>query len=377
MPIDLSAFGDKLRRYREQRQLTPEELVPGTGIAVDRLEGFEAGSIAPTGDEVLILADFFQCDYRFLISNEKLAPFEQAESLYRRYGTEFSKQDRRSVQEFFFLCESEAYLISELKREVRRFSFTPRGQFFKGHGDQAAAALRRHFEYGPNQVPSDVYGDFRTIGFHLFRRKLQNSNISGLTIQHPSAGTCILVNYSEDIYRQRFTAAHEGAHGILDRDEDVIVSFEKGQSNLVEARANTFASRYLLPPTITRNLPVPRWNQAEIVKWASHFKVSTYALAIALKEAKAIDDKALKELRRVRVPAHQKVDPELANLVGGPAARKQELLSRGLSSFYVSLCLQAWNMGIVTTSRVAEMLLVDDFEFRDVAALFGVRPVAQ
>src|SRR4029078_1219728 len=55
MPIDLSAFGDKLRRYREQRQLAIEELVPGTGIPIERLRGFETGGVPPTGDEVLIL----------------------------------------------------------------------------------------------------------------------------------------------------------------------------------------------------------------------------------------------------------------------------------------------------------------------------------
>ncbi len=374
MAIDLSAFGDKLRRYREQRQLTLEELVPGTGIAIERLRGFEAGAVLPTGDEVLILADFFQCDYRFFVSNEKLAAFEQTESLYRRFGTEFSKKDRRSIQEFFFLCECEAFLMSELNREVEPFSFTPSGNFFKGHGDQAAAALRKHFKYAANTVPSDVYADFRRLGFHVFRRRLENSNISGLTIQHPAAGTCILVNYSEDIYRQRFTAAHEGGHGILDRNEDVIVSFNNKTTDLVETRANTFASRYLLPVSIAMQLPVRQWSRAEIVKWASQFKVSTTMLSIALKEAKVIDENTAKDLRQARVPAHEKTDPELANLEPRLAARKEELLSRGLSAFYVGLCLEAWTREIVSAGRAAEMLLVDDFELRDIADLFGLRP---
>ena len=377
MPIDLSEFGDKFQRYREQRQLTLEELVPSTGIAVERLTGFESGTTAPTGDEVLILADFFQCDYRFFVSNEKLAAFEQTESLYRRFGTEFSKKDRSSIQEFFFLCECEAFLMAELKREVEYFSFTPSGNFFKGHGDQAAAALRKHFKYAPNAVPSDVYADFRCLGFHVFRRRLENSNISGLTIHHPSAGTCILVNYSEDIYRQRFTVAHEGGHGILDRNDDVIVSFGNKPPDLVETRANSFASRYLLPVGIARQIPVRQWNRAEVVKWASKFKVSTTMLSIALKEAKIIDESTAKDLRQARVPAHEKIDPELANLDGRLVARKEELLSRGLSAFYVGLCLEAWTRGIVSAGRVAEMLLVDDFELWDIAELFGLTPATQ
>jgi Zn-dependent peptidase ImmA (M78 family) len=347
-------------------------MVPATGIPVERLRDFENARAAPTGDEVLILADFFQCDYRFFISNEKLAAFEQTESLYRRFGTEFSKNDRRSLQEFLFLCECETFLLSELKRRIDTFTFTPSGNYYKRQGEDAAKALRRHFSYAKNAVPSDVYADLRRLGFHVFRRSLDNSRISGLTIQHPSAGTCILVNYSEDIYRQRFTAAHEGAHGILDRANDVIVSFDEATEDLVEIRANTFSSRYLLPPDLINQIPVSVWNQGEIVRWASQFKVSTAALSIALLEAGLIDEQQAKQLRKVRVPAHEKVDPEVANLTGAAALRKKELLRRGLSTFYVGLCLEAGNQGTVSAGRVAQMLLVDDFALWEIAKLFGM-----
>ncbi len=373
MSFDLAKFGSKLHDYREQRQLTPAELADATGITIDRCKGFEAGELLPTGDEVLIIADFFQCDYRFFVSNEKLAAFQQTETLYRNFGNEFTKNDRRSIQEFIFLCECEAFLLSELSRKVEPFSFTPKGNFYKSHGEEAAKALRRHFSYRPNEVPSDVYGDFRRLGFHVFRRRLENSKISGLTIQHPTAGTCILVNYSEDIYRQRFTAAHEGGHGIIDRGDDVIVTFKGQEKELIEIRANTFASRYILPPEVIKQIPVGIWTRAEIVKWASQFKVSTHALAIALKESGIIDDRAVKDLRQARVPPHEKTDPELANLPERALARKASLLERGLSNFYVDLCLEAWSRGIASGGRAAEMLLVDDSELEEIGGLFGVR----
>lgn len=225
MPIDLAEFGKKLGRYRAQLQLSIAEVSGSTGLSTEQLEAFERGAAAPSGDDVLVLADFFKCDYRFFISNDELAAFERTDSLYRMHGSEFSKDDRRSVLEFLFLCESEQQLQHELHRPVEDFEFKPRGNYYIGHGEQAASALRNHFGYAQNAVPSDVYSDFRKIGYHIFRRRLQNSNISGITIRHPFAGTCILVNYDEDIYRQRFTAAHEAAHGILDRDQDVVVSF--------------------------------------------------------------------------------------------------------------------------------------------------------
>ena len=153
----------------------------------------------------------------------------------------------------------------------------------------------------------------------------------------------------------------------------VIVSFKGQEKEYVEIRANAFASRYLMPREFITQIPVQTWNQAEIVKWASQLKVSTHALAIALKEFGIIDDRAVDDLRQARVPAHQKIDPELANLPENVAARKESLLQRGLTNFYVDLCLEAWSRRIVSTGRAAEMLLVDDFELEEIGELFGVR----
>ena len=102
--------------------------------------------------------------------------------------------------------------MRELDRPLNNFTFRPNGTFFKGHGEAAAASLRVALGYSEREVPRDVYAEFRSVGVHVFRRKLGNSNISGLFIMHPVAGKCALVNHSEDIYRQRFSAAHEMAH---------------------------------------------------------------------------------------------------------------------------------------------------------------------
>src|SRR3990170_6815764 len=105
MAIDLAMFADKLQRYCRQFDVSLQDLSEGTGISLDRLTALCNKQVEPTGDEILILADYFKCDYKFFISNERLAPFEQTEQLYRRYGKEFSKADRRNIQDFLFLCE--------------------------------------------------------------------------------------------------------------------------------------------------------------------------------------------------------------------------------------------------------------------------------
>ena len=374
MPVDLIQLGSKVKRYREQRLLSIEELSTLTGIQASALGEIEAGRLEPNGDQVLIFSDVFQCDYRFFISNEKLAPFEQTETLYRRHGSHFSKEDRLRVQEFLFLAESEELLYSLLERPRRAMpEVRLRGDFYKLHGQQAAEELRRYLGYEWNKIPKDVYQDFRSLGCHIFRRELSDSNISGLCIRHPRAGSCILINYSEDVYRQRFSATHEAGHALLDRTEDVVVSLWQDK-DLREVRANNFASHFLLPRRFLRSIPEPTiWPEAKAVEWANKLNVSVETLSIALKEDRLLSAEQQLAMKKIRVPLHMKRDPELSlNLAPNSLHRKELLLRRGLSNSYVDLCFEGYHRDLLTVARVSEMLLCTETELSEIANIFGV-----
>jgi Zn-dependent peptidase ImmA (M78 family) len=374
MAIDLRTLGSKLAKYRGQLKESVVEVASSTGIDAARLVAIEAGQAEPTGDEVLILADHYRCDFKFFISNEQVAPFEQTETLYRAHGNEFTKEDRRAVQDFLYLCETEDFLMRELGRPPKSFSFAPTDTFFKGQGEAAAARLRAALGHSDRAVPRDVYAEFRSLGVHVFRRKLGNSNISGLFIMHPVAGKCALVNHSEDIYRQRFSAAHEIAHAIFDSAQGASVSFEgPNGSDMVELRANRFASCFLMPPAFLAQLPDPaRWSDADAQRWANELRVSCVALAIALKEAKLIDAAAYNRIRNLRVPREAKVDPELPeSLNATQRERKARLLESGLSDYYVGLCFEGFSAGVISIGRLAEALLCSHGELAELAALYG------
>lgn len=367
-------LGAKLAKYRDQLKESVAEVGALTGIDAGRLEQIEAGAAEPTGDEVLILADHFQCDFKFFISNERVAPFEQTDTLYRAHGQDFTKADRRAVQEFLYLCETEAFLMVELGRSAHEFEFVPRGTYMKAHGEEAAHALRAAHGYGDHEVPRDVYDEFRKAGVHLFRRHLGNSDISGLFINHPVAGKCALVNYSEDVYRQRFSAAHEMAHAIFDGDEQASVSYYSPRGkDLREVRANRFASCFLMPPAFLAGLPNPRrWSDEDAVNWASKLRVSCHALGIALREAQLVDDFRSQQIQQLHVPRDAKIDPELPeSLTEVQRERKARLLQLGLSDFYVGLCFDAWKEGIISVGRLAEALLSSPAELAGLASLYG------
>lgn len=375
MPIDSQIVAQKLRHARELQSLAVEAVGRATGIDTDRITQIECGQAKPSGDEVLILASFYRHDFRDFLDENRPAPFENTDILYRRYGDSFSPEDRRAIQEFLYLCEIESSLEAEMGAQKMRFDFTPQGDFFKGHGEPAAAALRNKLGYKPNEIPRDVFSDFRQIGFHVFRRRLASSEISGLYIEHPTAGHCLLINYDEDIYRQRFSVSHEAAHAIFDSSEAVVVTYRRGSSkfsekDLKEVRANRFASCYLMPPD---QLPqVAAWTEDRALFWAQKLRVSTSALAIALKEAGRINEVQARVIRSVRVPAVEKIDAEAPeSLTDAQRKRRIGLLERGLSDYYVGLCFEAHHEGLISAGRLSEALLADHAETREISVLFA------
>lgn len=376
MPLDLLAFAQKLKKYREQFQLSVDELSSSTGISIEDIRRLESAKRQPTGDEILVLADYFLCDYKFFISNEPLASFEQTETLFRRYGDELSQADRWAIQEILFFADNEAFLSTLLEQyPIREFSYRKSGHHYKTHGIEAAAALRQFLGYSFNKVGLNIYEDFRSIGIRVYRRRLSNPNISGFYIFHPVAGKCIVINYDEDIYRQRFTAAHEAGHAILDSEEDIVVSFANyQQSDLREIRANTFASHFLMPPDFLITIPqASEWTDSKAIEWASNLKVSTTALAYALKEAGLVDRATENVIKSVRVPSTAKQDPELStNNSPNSLQRKKLLLEKGLSTHYVTMCFNAYRNGLISKSRLAEMLLMSTSDLGEVATLYKV-----
>jgi Zn-dependent peptidase ImmA (M78 family) len=364
MNINLEELGKKLLKYRNQLEYTLHEVSNFTGILEERLYNLEQGNIRPSGDEILILSDLYKCDYKFFLSNEKLASFEQTETLYRMFGNEFSKEDRRAIQEFLFLAECEYYLERILnKPKQRAFIFKNPNCQPKYYSKPAAEQLRSHLKYPENKIFVDVYEDMRNIGIRVFRRKLQNSNISGLYIKHPVVGKCVLINYNEDIYRQRFTAAHEMAHTILDDNQDVLVSFLSKKNQDIETRANYFASAYLISREAMLQIPEYNlWTNQKAVEWANKFKISTEVLAYALRNNKLIDDNNKNIILNSKVPKEYKKDPELENLSPKSIIAKQELLEHGLSDYYVQLCFQACRGNAISISRLREILFLESDE---------------
>ncbi|MGF6273863.1 Zn-dependent peptidase ImmA (M78 family)/transcriptional regulator with XRE-family HTH domain [Massilia sp. UYP11] len=372
MSLNLAILGSKVAAYRQQLSDTVDEVAIATGVAGERIAAIEAGKCEPTGDEILILSDYFRCDYKVFLSNDAAAGSPPAQALYRAKNEDFNKDDRRAICDFLYLCETEHELANELGRLPKPFELPP-ATHVKRSAAEGVAAVRAHLGHRGQELPYDVFGDCRRLGIHVFRRRLGDSNISGLFIVHPVAGKCVLVNSSEDMYRQRFSAAHELAHALFDAGTVARVSLRSEGSNPLERHANAFASEYLMPTHLLRQLPkLSALSDDEIKRWANHFKVSCDALGVAAQRARIVDNQQSRRIRDLRVAAADKVDPEIpASLSETQRRQKSTLLDLGLSDHYVALCFDAHRNGLISAGRLAEALLLSHGELQEVAALYG------
>lgn len=87
-------------------------------------------------------------------------------------------------------------------------------------------------------------------GINIIFIKMDNDDISGLSICDDIKGCFIIVNANQNIERQLFTVAHEYAHIILHRPlykRRIIQSFSSRRTCFLDSMANSFAG-YLLCP---------------------------------------------------------------------------------------------------------------------------------
>lgn len=374
MSLDLNLLARKLIRHRENFLIAPEELSRKSGIPVERLSSFESGVLEPTGDEILILADVYRCDYKYFISNESEPNFEKIEKLFRKHGDDLQANDRWAIQECIFLAENEVFLDEKLgKSPILDFTYQEKGNFYKGHGYDAAIKLRELLYPSQHKLNLNIYDDFKKIGISIYRRRLTNSNISGISLKHTSIGKFILVNYNEDVFRQRFTVAHEAAHAIFDLDDenDPIFLSKWDKKDLKEIRADAFASSYLIPQFILDTIPDNKyWSSEKLKEWAIKLKVSVPALLIALKDRKLINEEFYHTFGRITIPNEYKIDPELKDLSAKSLERKKYLLEKGISQAYITKCRSAYEKGFISAGKMAEMLLVGINELYEINELF-------
>ncbi|MHB1682953.1 MAG: ImmA/IrrE family metallo-endopeptidase [Bacilli bacterium] len=383
MNFDYVLLGKKLKQSRESLRIEIEEVAQYLDCAQDMVRSFEDGTSQIEGDVLVKLSRLYQRDFRYFVTGNYLSAESQITQLFRA-NQKLSSLDRKAIQQFIRLCESKSTLEEYLniqKRIPELYIPSQSGTWsHKSQGAEAAQKERaRLSQRGP--IPN-IYSLLRAQRIHIFRRRLEDRNISGVYIRHPFAGHCILINYDEDIYRQNFSLAHEYGHLLFDSDSEQGISYHQktqpADMRKLEWRANSFAAHFLVPNELIASLTFQgSYSQTkdQVLRLCHHFGVSSQVMIIRLKEQGNINPELLAQLsddKGLIIPRNQKPDPEFNDVSPKLKEIFQNIVQKGLSIEYIELCRKAYHEGEISYSKMLESIGLPFEEAQQVSSLWNI-----
>lgn len=380
-------IGRRIRAIREQLGVAVNELAAACGCDTQKFQSLEAGTLDPVpGDYVLIAARLLKTDFRYFISDSLDDVENETRQVFRALDAP-KPADLVAIRRFMLFCMAEQELEALLG--CTRPALPPRyplpssiERLHKDQGKRAAIQERERLLLG-NQPIKNIFALLRKQGVRLCRHALEDARLSGVTVAHPKAEVCVLVNYDEDLYRQFFSAAHEYAHVLFDRDQisahGCVISYRFSKSELVEIRANAFAAEFLLPTAAFSKYTRPRnldELQDVIGVIARNYRVNAVTVAIRTKELGWIKEKTLTSFQRVKpvvIHCHEKTDPDIpAELTAAQTARFEMAIQHGINSYFLELLRRGLTEDIITFGRFAEMLDMTVESARDFVQAVGM-----
>ena len=371
MALTHGEIGRRIKKVREELGVAVEAVAEACGALPSTIASLEAGTLDPLpGDFILIASRVLKTDFRCFVSDLLDDVEENTHQVFRSL-TAPKSPDLMAVRRFMMFCMAEQELETLLEVQPRSLPpIYPRPgsteYLHKAQGRLAAIQERDRLLLGNHPV-ANVFQILRQQGVRLFRHRLEDAELSGVTVSHPKAGACVLVNCEEDLYRQFFSAAHEYAHVLFDRADiaakGCIVSYHRTRSELVEIRANAFAAEFLLPSAAIPKYTRPR-EKSELLDLigmiARDYRVNTETVAIGMKGLEWITDKTLNSFQKTKpvvIQRREKRDPDLpSDLADLQLERVEEAIRQGVSPYYMELLRRALTEDKITWGRFAEML---------------------
>jgi Zn-dependent peptidase ImmA (M78 family)/transcriptional regulator with XRE-family HTH domain len=362
-----SEIGTRIALKRTEAGKSQESLAAILGTSPAIVASFERGEVDPVpGDWILLAARALRVDYRYFITRDLDNEDEAAKRVYRSLRQP-TPADEFALRAFFSAAIGEQELRALLHRELPSLpphSPLPSHKNYKQHGIEAARRERQHLRLGTTPI-DNPFELLRGQGVVLCRQRLRDSTLAGLTVFHPRAGACVLVNYNDDLYRQFFSALHEYGHILFDREDirkdGCVVSYYK-QQDRIELRANAFAAAFLFPSEVLNGQPKPKsLNTARdvLLQLSRQYRVNTQVVLYAMEAAGWLssDDSAAIDKNRPTIPRAEKVDPDIPPTLNlNQQQRRKAAIERGLDVRFVELVRAALVEDEISMGRAAELL---------------------
>ncbi len=241
----------KLRNAREKAGLTQEALGRDLGLSSEYISLLESGKRTPSLGSLSKIAARLQRDMSFFLDDKEHA----FKILFR--AASLDDGAREALRSF------EAYGEDYLRREEavgRHLELAP--LYTNVSPERMAAEERRRTGLGDEPI-RDIFAFCERNGLRILRRPLPSeSGVSAVFIYIDARSAAFaLINSSQPLCRQTFSAAHEYCHYLKDRHEAPVVDspeiFGADLADLQAPRekfAQEFAAHFLMPPTKVREI---------------------------------------------------------------------------------------------------------------------------
>jgi transcriptional regulator with XRE-family HTH domain len=353
--------GTKIRKLREEMELTQEDLAKSVGLSSEFISLLELGRRSPSLESLSRIAKFLDKEISFFILEKE----ESFDSLIK--GERIDSKTKRLLKKFRKHCND--YLELE-ELTGRQSDLAP--LYTNITAEKMAAQERGRLGLGDDPIP-DVFSLIEQNGLHVWRSPIpEEINIAGVFVFFEYKQTAFaMINSYQSSSQQILTATHEYGHYLKDRFDGPIIDnpdiFIEDYITLYHGRekyAQTFALHFLLPPEglrdfIERDLRSKQLNLEDILYIRRYHDVSFLALLQMLKKLDYVSVSQFKQLQKLDWEQH-----EISLFGSGKMSVSQRIRGHALlSARYVSLVLDAFRIKKISAEKAGQLLRLNKEKF--------------
>jgi Zn-dependent peptidase ImmA (M78 family)/transcriptional regulator with XRE-family HTH domain len=391
MAIDRKELGSRLRRIRESRAYTQEDLAELLGIPRSSVVQIESGNRSVDSLELMKLSEELRFDPRGLFAEEFSEQKDSVRALFRAEPRAAADKNlSQAISKWLGLCRQFTHLEKLVGADrglvppVRYDMPEPRTKWEAiQQGTAVADQERSRLKLGPGPLP-ELPEIMESQGVRVGLLPLDDS-ISGLFLTDETVGLTVLVNSRHSEQRQLFSHAHEYCHLLFDREKKGVVSRLENREDQTEVRANSFAAAFLMPEGgvreflsgVGKSQDVPTLQEVydeeggtvraqrrgpsqphglqfyDVARLAFYFGVSYESALWRLKSLQIISEEERESLAQKQTSASA-----FRKVLGERFSRHRERFRKRESAFQhklLSMALEAFRLGEITRSKLKEI----------------------
>lgn len=233
-----------LRRFRDARSMTQEQVAAAAGISRVAYRNLETGASSPRVETLHSLARALDIKIQDLVT----ATPELRNVRFRSFRRLNTRQEILiAVERWLRGFNDIEEILQDRAEHTLRSLVSSLESRSEGSPAGVARRVREAFGLDPGEPVRNICGLLEANGIKVLPLRIASDAFFGLSVAEEDGGPAVVVNTWERISVERwiFTAAHELGHLVLHLDD--YRTDQRDEEERQEKEANLFASHFLMP----------------------------------------------------------------------------------------------------------------------------------